>query len=186
MQRKEIASLAVLLCAVVAGVWLWLSPAGLKPAPKVTFAYLDGRQVPLQQLRGRPVLVTFWASTCSGCLQEMPHLIALYDELSAHGLEIIGVAMAYDPPNRVLEVTTQRQLPYPVSLDLDGHIARAFGDVMLTPTSFLISAEGRILMQKIGKMDMHKLQTRLALLLPAASPETPQHDRPTQHKPDIT
>jgi len=139
-------------------LWLWTSPSGLKQAPDVTFNILDGRKIQLQELRGKPVLVTFWATTCSGCLKEMPHLVELYHELGADNFEIIGVAMSYDPPNQVLALTTERQLPYPVSLDIDGSIAAAFGHVMLTPTSFLIAPNGKIIRHKIGEMDISSLK----------------------------
>ena len=119
------------------------------------------------ELRGRPVLVTFWATTCPGCLKEMPHLVELYEELGNAGFELIGIAMSYDPPNRVLELTTERQLPYPIALDLDGALAAAFGNVMLTPTSFLIGPDGRIIKHKIGEMDINELRQQVESMLHA-------------------
>ena len=95
----------------------------------------------------------------------MPHLISLYDELSDKGLEIIGVAMSYDPPNQVMELINQRRVSYPIALDVDGAIAKAFDNVMLTPTSFLISPDGKIVKHKIGEMDMDKLQQQIEDLL---------------------
>ena len=142
MIKKEILTgLFILLLVTVTG-WLWLSPQGLTMAPTVTFKTIDGRQINLQDLRGNPVLVTFWATTCPGCIKEMPHLISLYKELSQDGFEIIGVAMSYDPPNRVIELINKRRVSYPIALDPDGSIAKAFDNVLLTPTSFLISPEG--------------------------------------------
>ena len=165
MIKKEIlVGIFTLLLISVAG-WLWFSPQGLTVAPAVTFKTIDGRQIKLQDLRGQPVLVTFWATTCPGCIKEMPHLISLYNELSKDGLEIIGVAMSYDLPNQVIELTQQRQIPYPVSLDVDGSIAKAFDHVMLTPTSFLIGPDGTILRRKIGEMDIKKLEQQIKDLL---------------------
>ena len=165
MRARE--TLAGLFILAVAGVsfWLWLSPAGLKWAPDVTFTTLQGKRISMDGLRGRPVLVTFWATTCPGCLKEMPHLVELYEELGNGRFELIGVAMSYDPPNRVLELTTERQLPYPIALDLDGTLAAAFGDVMLTPTSFLIDPDGRIIRHRIGEMDMSELRREIDNLL---------------------
>ncbi len=167
-------TLAVMIVLAVAGLafWLWLSPAGLKWAPDVTFTTLQGERLNMGDLRGRPVLVTFWATTCPGCLKEMPHLVELYEELGNSRFELIGVAMSYDPPNRVLELTTERQLPYPIALDLDGVLAAAFGDVMLTPTSFLIDPEGRIIRHKIGEMDMGELRQDIESLLHAQAVAT--------------
>lgn len=161
MKVREI--IAVVLVVAVAGItlWLWVSPSGLKRAPDVTFSTLDGRKINMQALRGKPVLVTFWATTCPGCLKEMPHLVELYEEFGRDGFELIGVAMAYDPPNQVLALTTERRIPYPVSLDIDGAIATAFGNVMLTPTSFLIAPDGKVIRHKIGEMDIYQLRRQI-------------------------
>jgi peroxiredoxin len=165
MIKKEIL-IGIFILVIVFGVgWLWLTPGGLSAAPDVSFKTTDGREINLQGLRGQPVLITFWATTCPGCIKEMPHLISLYNEFSGSGLEIIGVAMSYDPPNQVVELINQRQVTYPVALDIDGSIARAFDNVMLTPTSFLISPEGKIVKHKIGEMDMDKLEQQIKNLL---------------------
>lgn len=83
----------------------------------------------------------------------------------AKGLEIIGVAMAYDPPDQVRAMVEQRQIPYPIVLDTQEHIARAFDDVRLTPTSVLISPEGRIAHYRLGLLDMPKLRDAIREML---------------------
>ena len=174
MKIKETLAGIFILAVAAMSLWLWLSPSGLKWAPDVTFTTLKGERIGMDDLRGRPVLVTFWATTCPGCLKEMPHLVELYEELGNSRFELIGVAMSYDPPNRVLELSAERQLPYPIALDLDGALAAAFGDVMLTPTSFLIDPQGRIIRHKIGEMDMGELRREIEDLLhaPAAGNST--------------
>ena len=165
MIKKEILIGVFILVLMLVVGWLWVTPGGLSTAPVISFKTTEGRDIHLKELRGQPVLITFWATTCPGCIKEMPHLISLYDELSGAGLEIIGVAMHYDPPNQVIELINQRQVSYPIALDVDGSIAKAFDNVMLTPTSFLISPEGRIVKHKIGEMDMDKLEQQIKDLL---------------------
>ena len=165
MKIKETISAIFILAVAGLSFWLWMSPSGLKWAPDVTFTTLEGEKLNMGELRGRPILVTFWATSCPGCLKEMPHLVELYEEFGNAGFELIGVAMSYDPPNRVVELTTERQLPYPIALDLDGALAAAFGNVMLTPTSFLIDPDGRIIKHKIGEMDIGKLKQQVESLL---------------------
>lgn len=160
MKTREIITVISLLILVALTSWVWISKSGMNHAPEVTFKTIDGHQLELGALRGKPVLVTFWATTCIGCMREMPHLISLYNDLSP-GMEIIGVAMAYDPPSQVVKLAEIKQIPYPISLDIDGKIASAFGDVMLTPTSFLISPDGKIIRHKVGEMDMDKLHNQL-------------------------
>ena len=147
--------------------YLWIAPAGLKTSPDISLVTIDGKELRLAELRGNPLLVTFWATTCPGCIKEMPHLIELYNELSPQGLEIIGIAMDYDPPNQVVAMSKARNIPYPIALDIHAQASRAFGNVRLTPTSFLIAPDGQIVYQKLGKMSMAKLrQDILAMLGP--------------------
>jgi peroxiredoxin len=138
--------------------WLWLAPAGLKARPDISLMTIKGEEIQLASLQGKPLLVTFWATTCPGCIREIPHLIELYDELAPQGLEIIGIAMNYDPPNRVLAMSKARNIPYPIALDIHADAARAFGNVRLTPTSFLMAPDGRIVYQKVGAINMVRLR----------------------------
>ncbi len=130
-------------------------------APAATFTTLDGKSLSLEQLRGKVVLVNFWATSCPGCVKEMPDMIEAYRDYKDKGFEIVAVAMSYDPPNYVANFVQTRQLPFPVVLDIKGEHARAFGDVQLTPTSFLIGKDGSILEQKLGELDFGKLRAQL-------------------------
>jgi peroxiredoxin len=118
----------------------------------VEFTSLGGERVHLSDFQGQPVLVTFWASDCRSCIQEMPDLEALHRDYGARGLQILAVAMAYDPPNLVVELTRARHTPYRVILDPQGVIADAFGGVTLVPNSFLIGPEGTIVRHALGRL----------------------------------
>ena len=130
-------------------------------APAATFTTLEGKPIALESLRGKVVLVNFWATSCPGCIKEMPGMIETYNQYKNKGFEIIAVAMSYDPPNYVLNFVQTRQLPFPVALDVDGAHARAFGNVQLTPTSFIVGRDGAVLEQKIGELDFVKLKALL-------------------------
>jgi len=163
--NKETLVAGVALAVVLAVAAVWFMPAGLRPAPPLVGQTLDGRTLTLEQLRGKPVLVTFWATTCPSCIEEMPHLIDLYRELHPKGLEIIGVAMAYDPPEQVRVMAAKRQIPYPVVLDTQARIAREFDNVRLTPTSVLISPDGHIMQYRLGLLDLPKLRETIQEML---------------------
>lgn len=155
---KPAALIVVALLVVAALAYAMLS----KPdAPAVTFVTLDGRPIQLDSLRGKVVLVNFWATTCPGCIKEMPGMIETYNQYKAKGFEIIAVAMSYDPPSYVVNFTQTRQLPFPVALDVKGEFAQAFGNVQLTPTSFIIGKKGQILEQKLGELDFVELKALL-------------------------
>ena len=133
-----------------------------KPAaPASTFTTLEGKSITLNDLRGKIVLVNFWATSCPGCVKEMPDLVETYKQYKGRGFEIVAVAMSYDPPNYVANFAKTRQLPFPVALDVNGEHAHAFGDVQLTPTSFIIGKDGSILEQKLGELDFVKLKALL-------------------------
>lgn len=130
-------------------------------APAATFTTLEGRSIVLGELRGKVVLVNFWATSCPGCIKEMPGMVETYKQYKDRGFEIVAVAMRYDPPNYVANFARTRQLPFPVVLDVDGEHARVFGNVQLTPTSFIIGKDGRILEQKLGELDFVRLKALL-------------------------
>jgi peroxiredoxin len=148
--------------AVLAAVGALLFALLDKPgAPASTFTTLEGQPIALADLRGKVVLVNFWATSCPGCIKEMPGMVETYTQYKDRGFEIIAVAMSYDPPNYVKSFVQTRQLPFPVALDVDGAHARAFGNVQLAPTSFIIGKDGRILEQKLGELDFVKLKALL-------------------------
>ena len=153
-------------------VYRWYGPAGIQHSPDISLVTIKGEQLQLASYRGRPLLITFWATTCPGCIKEMPHLIELYEEMHPLGLEIIGIAMDYDPPNLVIAMTEERAIPYPIALDIQADAARAFGNVRLTPTSFLIAPDGRIAYRKTGVLDMDRIRQdiRTMLATPSARP----------------
>jgi peroxiredoxin len=129
-------------------------------APAVSFRTLNGELIALESLRGKVVMVNFWATSCATCVQEMPEMVETYKKYSDRGLEFIAVAMSYDPPSYVLNYAESRQLPFKVALDTDGQAAKSFGDVKLTPTTFVIGKDGTILKRYVGIPEfasMHQL-----------------------------
>lgn len=166
LKTKELLPILVVFAIILMGGYLWLSPSGAQTAPDISMKVLtSGKPFKLADYKGRPVLVTFWATSCPGCIKEMPHLIELYNELAPRGLEIIGVAMSYDRPDHVLEMQKRKNIPYPIVYDAVNEASRAFGGVRLTPTSFLINPRGQIVTHKIGEMDMKLLHARIMTML---------------------
>jgi peroxiredoxin len=127
------------------------------PAPGVTFTSLKGEKVSTAELRGRVVLVNFWATDCPTCVKEMPQMVTTYNKYQKEGLEFIAVAMRHDPPNYVINYTEKNALPFKVALDPMGDAAKAFGDVKLTPTTIVIDKRGNIVSRILGEPDFAKL-----------------------------
>lgn len=166
VKRKDLIIGVLALMLLAAAAFVWLMPEQGERAPDVTYTTLDGKELAQADLEGRPTLVTFWATTCVSCVQEIPYLVELYEELNPRGFEIVAVAMEYDPPRQVEALVKARGLEYTIALDGDGSVARAFGDVRLTPTTFLINPRGQIVQRRLGLLDMDQLRSRIIDMLP--------------------
>ena len=139
--------------------------SGIKEAPEVRFATLKGEVVNMSDLRGRVVLVNFWATSCAPCVREMPQLVTTWKQYEARGFDTIAVAMDYDPPNLVVDFARRFELPFRVAFDPRGEIALRFGKVRMAPTSFLIGRRGQILLRQEGELDFVKLNALLEAAL---------------------
>lgn len=148
---------------LITGLWFWQTER-ITHAPHLTFTTITGKKIELVNLQNNPVIVTFWATDCPGCIKEIPHLIELYNQFHPQGLEIIAVAMYYDPPNHVVAMTKAKQIPYDVALDLKAEHAYAFGQVQLTPTTFLISSTGTIITKNTGEFVFADMKQQLEKL----------------------
>ena len=168
-RARRVAFLAGTVCLLTAG-YLFMAPTlrdrgGPDAFPPISISTIDGRSFDAAAVAGRPLLVTFWSTTCAVCLREMPDLEAFYRRLSPHGFEVIAVSMPWDPPDEVVRLAKARALPYPVALDVTGAIARAFGDVSITPTHVLIDPGGTVAFHRTGALDFAELDDRLQSML---------------------
>jgi peroxiredoxin len=147
--------LAAVVCAVLGGAavaYKVMAPEQVAPAMNVTT--ITGEAISDAQWRGKVVLVNFWATSCVTCVAEMPLLVDLHKKYSARGFETLAVAMAYDRPDYVLNFAKTRQLPFKVALDLQAGLAKSYGNVAVTPTSFLIDKQGKIIKRWVGEPDI--------------------------------
>ena len=125
------------------------------------FTTIHGEEISMQSLKGKVVLVNFWATDCKSCVAEMPDLINTYHQYQNQGFEIIAVAMPYDPPALVFNFATQKKLPFPVMHDGLAEITRQFGGVEVTPTAYLFNKEGKRIQRAIGTLNFDKLHAVL-------------------------
>jgi len=126
---------------------------------------ISGEKITSQQLLGKITLINFWATDCPGCINEMPGLIETYNQYKDQGLEVIAVAMYYDPPSRVISFTKNNNLPFPVVLDTNKEIINKFNNVKLTPTSIILDKNGYVINTIIGEIDFNDFNKNLINLL---------------------
>ena len=153
---------AALLTGALAGC------SSSEPAPSTTYLLLDGTRVSTADFKGKVMLVNFWATTCVSCVKEMPELAATYNKFKDRGFDTLAVAMSYDPPAYVANFAQTRQLPFKVAVDNTGAAAKAWGEIKLTPTTFIVNKQGQIVKRYVGEPDFAALHQLLDKLLSAS------------------
>ncbi|MDQ3188658.1 MAG: TlpA family protein disulfide reductase [Pseudomonadota bacterium] len=111
-------------------------------APPINLLSINGAPISLQQLRGKVVLVNFWATWCEPCVTEMPVLQRLHDELGAEGFEVLAVNYQ-EGPARIGAFLKKMNLTFAVVRDTDGGVARRWG-ARVFPASYLVDRDGNI------------------------------------------
>ena len=164
MQIKKWLAAGVVAAGAAIGAVVVMG-SGTSVAPQSTFVLLDGSQQTTADLKGKVTLVNFWATSCTTCVAEMPEIVATYDKYHSKGFETLAVAMSYDPPSYVVNFTETRKLPFKVAIDNTGAVAKAWGDVKLTPTTYLVNKRGEIVKRYVGEPDFQQLHLLLEKLL---------------------
>ena len=153
---------AAVVLAIAGAVFL---ATGTSAAPESTFVLLDGSRKTTTDMKGKVTLVNFWATSCTTCVAEMPKIISTYDKYKAQGYDTVAVAMSYDPPSYVVNYAQTRKLPFQVAIDNTGAVAKAWGDVQLTPTTFVVNRRGEIVKRYVGEPDFAELHRLIEKLL---------------------
>jgi len=164
---KLVRPVAALIVAgsLAVGGYLAFQGGAVETVPNVGYTLLDGSKATTGQLRGKVVLINFWATSCTTCVHEMPKIVATHEQFKARGYETLAVAMSYDPPAYVANFAESRKLPFGVAIDNTGSVAKSFGDVRLTPTSYLINKRGEIVKRYVGEPDFPALHALVEKLL---------------------
>lgn len=164
--KKTIYLAALAGALAVGGIAYVLSSAQI--APQSSFVMLDGSRQDTSSFKGKVTLVNFWATSCVTCVAEMPRIISTHEKYAPKGFDTIAVAMSYDPPAYVVNFAQTRALPFNVAIDNTGAVAKAWGDVKLTPTTFIVNKRGEIVKRYVGEPDFAELHRLIEELLAEA------------------
>ena len=157
-----------LLTALLFGLAGCGSPEGSRLAPDFTLPDLTGKTLSLSSMRGKPVLINFWASWCESCREEMPALEALHRRLSGSGAVILGVSLDENAVSVVPPFVKTHQLTFPI-LMADKHAADGYA-VRGLPTAYLIDSEGFIAKRWVGPLDVRAVENDILALLKRRQP----------------
>ncbi len=168
MTLKHTARPAVLLVLAIGVLSLYAAPPKPnpllhKPAPEFVRTDLANRPVDLAALRGRVVLLNFWATWCAPCLVEMPRFIGWQSKYAAGGLQIIGVSMD-DDSDPVASLVRERGVNYPVVMG-DQEIGLLYGGVLGLPVTYLIDRQGIVRARYKGEADLGAMESAIQRLL---------------------
>nr|WP_312988812.1 TlpA disulfide reductase family protein [Comamonas koreensis] len=166
MSRKTTTTvLTTLAIAAAIGIGAFVyQGTGQAAAPESRFVLLNGSTQTTADMKGKVTLVNFWATSCTTCVAEMPEIIKTYDKYKDRGYDTMAVAMHYDPPSYVVNFAESRKLPFKVAIDNTGQIAKDWGDIQLTPTTFVVNKQGQVVKRYVGAPnfdELHKLIDKL-------------------------
>lgn len=158
--------LTLVLLGLIVYVWFrppaWVSDEN-RAAPEMKAVLLDGRQVSLEQLRGKVVLVNFWATWCPYCRHEMPDMERFYGDYRAQGFEILALSQD-DAPEPVRQFMAKDGYHFPAAM-AQPEQAASLGGVSRLPTSFIIDRQGRVRHKISGQVHYARLESLVKPLL---------------------
>jgi peroxiredoxin len=142
-------------------------PSSMRP-PDFSGLTVDGKTVSVAGLRGRVILLNFWATWCQECRPEMPMFERLHREFSAQGLSVTGIN-AREGTATVREYSKELGLTFPMVLDSKGEINAAYGVIGL-PTTFIIGRDGRAVALAVGPKEWAAAPSRALIQTLLAEP----------------
>lgn len=158
---KRFVSFIVALFGVLFIVF-WFRNASAPIYTDLSYQDLQGETHAFTQYEDQPLLLIFWATDCAACVAEIDELNALYEKYTEQGLAMLAISLPHDRPDQIRAMREQRNMQYPLTWDHDGEMSRAFNNVRVTPTHYLIDQSGEIVMRKIGVLDVYQLESRLS------------------------
>lgn len=148
------------------------SPDEPEAAPDVTVETTSGETIALANRPGEVLLVNFWATWCAPCRKEIPDLVDLQEEFGPQGLTVIGVSLDQQGADVVEPFLDDYSINYPIVIDAEGSIEKAFGGVYGLPMTYVIGPEGRIRHRVLGLFPTEDMRPKLTALLRDAGKST--------------
>ena len=169
MKKWTPSPLTLILLGLIA--WLWFRPPAdvseeNRPASAWAVTLPDGRALSSDSLRGKVVLVNFWATWCPYCRKEKPVIDNFWKAHRAQGFEVVSISVD-DPPEKIAAWMQDKDYAF-MAAPTNASVTAAFGNVASVPTSFIVDTEGRIRHKIAGQVHYPRLEKLVAPLLAEA------------------
>lgn len=145
--------LIAITALIVIAAGLYFTVFNQQEQPEYRYTSIAGQQGSSEQLKGKVVLVKFWATNCTTCIAQMPDTVSYYEKYKDQGYDTLAVAMSYDKADAIQKFSDTFPLPFTVIHDKSNELSKEFGDIRFTPIAFLIDRQGNIVKRYIGKYD---------------------------------
>ena len=136
----------------------------LGPAPAWKLTRIDGTPMSSDELKGKVVVVDFWATWCPPCIKEVPGYVEMQQKYADRGLVIVGISLDQQGPPVVQRFAERHKVNYPLVMG-DQEVVEAFGGVEGIPTTFLIDRNGQLRHRKVGSMEQADYEPLITSLL---------------------
>ncbi len=175
---KRFAAVTVIGVAVLIGYWATTGAMRARAAaekkvagssqraaaPDFTVTALDGKAIRLSALKGKVVILDFWATWCPPCKAEIPHFIELQNAYGPKGLEIIGLSVDQEGPEVVRAFVRENGVNYAMAM-AGPELVQLYGGIRGIPTTFLLDKEGRVAKKLVGYQDKQVFESQIRVLL---------------------
>ena len=139
-----------------------------KPAPEFTLPDLEGNQIELSSMKGKVLILDFWATWCPPCKEEVPHLVSLQSKYRDQGLQIVGLSLDKEGASKVKPFADEHDVNYTMLIAND-ETAKSYGGVSMIPTTFLVDRNGVVVKRFIGYTTPEAFEEAILPLLGQAS-----------------
>lgn len=153
---------AVTLCLLVAATAV--SFQSKEKAPNFSLKTSNGKTITLSKLKGKVVVLNFWATWCGPCRAEIPGFLEVYEKYKSKGLEIVGISLDENGWQDVTPFIKKYNISYPIVLG-DQKVAKSYGDIYGIPTSFVVDKKGFIVDKHIGLLSKELFENKIKDLL---------------------
>src|SRR5512140_460166 len=141
------------------------SPNAARADLSFTLKDMNGKDVRMADLKGRVVLINFWATWCGPCRMETPWLVELQEKYRSQGFRALGISVD-DPPEAIPPFARELGVNYPLLLGRDREdVQKAFGPVMVLPTTVIVGRDGRICIRHVGPVAKEQFESEIRSLL---------------------